>query len=398
MELFNADCLEVLKNTKDESVDLIYLDPPFFTQKIHYLSTRDGNQDFEFSDKWDSLSSYMLFINERLVEMKRVLKTTGSIFFHCDKNASHHIRIMLDQVFGESQFRNEIVWTYRRWSSSTNTLQNCHQNIFFYSKGPNYKFHKIYTDYSPTTNIDQILQSRKRDESGKSTYKKDELGNVVSGGEKKGVPLSDVWEIPFLNPKANERVGYPTQKPIMLLERIIELVTDEGDTVLDPFCGSGTTLVAAKLMNRKYIGIDISFSAIQLTEQRLNHIVKTRSMLVEKGKNTFYNKNRKESIILEIINAIPVQRNTGIDGFLKQHYLGAPVAVKIQKETESFEEGVAKLLKASNIKGCSLSIFIKTRGESIQNHSKTPENLIIIDSMDLVVYTSLTDKVKLSGT
>src|SRR5699024_9228610 len=139
------------------------------------------------------------------------------------------------------------IWAYKRWSNSKKGLLNNHQNIYFYSKSKSFKFNTMYTDYSPTTNLDQILQARMRDEHAKSKYKTDENGQVVLGKEKKGVPLSDIWNIPYLNPKAKERTGYPTQKPILLLEQIIKIATDEGDTVLDPFCGSGTTLVAADL-------------------------------------------------------------------------------------------------------------------------------------------------------
>src|SRR6266576_7316412 len=128
----------------------------------------------------------------------------------------------------------------------------------------------LYTDYSPITNIDQILQERERDENGKSAYKKDGEGKVVLGKEKKGVPLSNVWEIPYLNPKATERAGYPTQKPVLLLEQIIEIATDKGDVVLDPMCGSGTSLVAAALLERHWIGIDTEPKAIELTKARLD--------------------------------------------------------------------------------------------------------------------------------
>lgn len=152
----------------------------------------------------------------------------------------------------------------------------------FYSKTKDFKFNKIYTNYSETTNIDQILQARVRNKNGKSVYKIDNNGEIVIGQSKKGVPLSDVWEIPFLNPKAKERTGYPTQKPIILLEQILKLVTDENDLVVDPFVGSGTTVVAAKILNRKYIGIDKSQEAITLTKDRLNSLIKTESYLLKK--------------------------------------------------------------------------------------------------------------------
>jgi site-specific DNA-methyltransferase (adenine-specific) len=138
----------------------------------------------------------------------------------------------MDKVFGRENFQSEIIWSYKRWSNAKKGLLNAHQVIFFYSKTKNFKFNTLYTDYSATTNLDQILQDRERDENGKSVYKKDENGNVVLGKEKKGVPLSDVWEIPYLNPKAKERTGYPTQKPVLLLNQILNIVTHEGDLVV----------------------------------------------------------------------------------------------------------------------------------------------------------------------
>ena len=189
---------------------------------------------------WDGFDEYVEFLSGRLSEVRRVLKPTGSLFVHCDSNANFVIRALLDSTFGDRQFRSEIVWTYKRWSNSAKGLMPGHQTIFFYSKTDRFKFQKIYGSYSETTNIDQILQLTARDAHGVSTYATDSDGEVVFGGVKQGVPLSDVWEIPFLNPKAKERVGYPTQKPVLLLERIISLCSEPGDIVLDPFCGSGT--------------------------------------------------------------------------------------------------------------------------------------------------------------
>ncbi len=164
---------------------------------------------------------------------------------------------LLDEVFGSENFRSEIIWHYRRWSNSQRGLLPAHQTILYYSKTDTYTFNEKLTEYSLATNVDQILQRRSRDDSNKSVYDRDENGNVVSNGPKRGVPLSDVWDIPFLNPKAKERTGYPTQKPLLLLERIISLATNEGDCVLDPFCGSGTTLVAAQSLNRTAMGVDV---------------------------------------------------------------------------------------------------------------------------------------------
>ena len=204
-------------------------------------------------------------------------------------------------------------------------MLNSHQVIFFYSKSKNFKFNTIYTDYSATTNIDQILQERERDENGKSIYKKDENGNVVIGKEKKGVPLSDVWEIPYLNPKAKERVGYPTQKPVLLLNQILTIATDEGNLILDPFCGSDTSCVSAKHLNRNFIGIDKSKEAVELVLLRLEEMIITKSDVLNKGSESYIEKSKEELAILETLNAIPVQRNSGIDGFLKEQINGSPV-------------------------------------------------------------------------
>lgn len=264
---------------------------------------------------------------------------------------------------------------------------NNHQIILFYSKSLEFKFNRIYTDYSETTNVDQILQERVKDAKGKSVYKYNENGKVVLGKSKKGVPLSDVWEIPYLNPKAKERVGYPTQKPILLLEQIIKLVTDEKDIVLDPFMGSGTTLVAAKMLNRRYMGIDISKKAVELAEMRLESLVKTESRLLKKGKSAYRNLSDSHINILKSINATPVQRNSGIDGFLNEFVNDRPVSVKIQKEDETLEEAVGRLCKSSQTKECIYMILIRTHMDFIDTfeYSNYPNNLFIIDAYDLVI-------------
>lgn len=360
-KIIHGNCLDKLLEVDSESVDLVYFDPPFFTQKKHSLSNRDNTKIYEFNDKFDSIDEYLLLIKNVLSQCKRILKNTGSVFLHCDKTASHNLRIVLDEVFQADNFQSEIVWSYKRWSNSKKGLLNSHQIIFFYSKSSDFKFNTIYMNYSPTTNIDQIMQERERDVNGKSIYKKDENGNIVIGKEKKGVPLSDVWEIPYLNPKAKERTGYPTQKPVLLLNQILNISTDEGDTVLDPFCGSGTTCVSAKHLNRKYIGIDISQDAVNLANSRLNEMVVTQSNLLKNGANDYLEKTDFELSILASINALPVQRNAGIDGFLKEHHKNFPVPVKIQGEDETVEEAIEKLEKATVAKNYPLKIVIQTK-------------------------------------
>ena len=381
--VIHGNCLEKLLEIDHSQVDLVYLDPPFFTQRKHFLSNRDNSRTFEFQDTHESLEEYLALIEAAIVQCRRVLKQTGSIFLHCDKTASHNIRIIMDQVFGRENFRSEIVWTYKRWSNSRKGLLNSHQNIFFYSKTSDFKFNTFYNDYAASTNLDQILQERKRNENGKSVYKRDENGNVVIGKEKKGVPLSDVWEIPYLNPKANERTGYPTQKPVLLLNQIIDIASDEGDLVLDPFCGSGTTCVSAKLKGRNYIGIDISADAITLANLRLAEMIVTKSNLLAKGVEQYVEKTAKELAILSNLDAFPVQRNSGIDGFLRTHVNGMPVPVKIQTEYESLDDAIEKIERASQDKQYPLMIVIQTKEFSKTRLFDLQTDVRILKSLEL---------------
>lgn len=389
--IITGDCIEKLKSIDANKVDLVYFDPPFFTQKKHSLSNRDNSKTYEFDDKYDSLEVYLLLIERALIESKRVLKDTGSVFLHCDKTASHHIRTVLDKVFGSENFQSEIVWSYKRWSNAKKGLLNSHQIIFFYSKTNDFKFNTVYTNYSATTNLDQILQDRERNKNGKSVYKKDENGNIILGKEKKGVPLSDVWEIPYLNPKAKERTGYPTQKPVLLLNQIINIATDEGDLVLDPFCGSGTTCVSAKSLKRNFIGIDISNEAVELANSRLEEMIITESALLNKGADDYLEKTEKELAMLEEINAFPVQRNAGIDGFMKEHCDGMPVPVKIQAEYETIEDSIEKLERACMGKNYVMKIVIQTKESNTNRLFDFQSDVEIIKSLELQT-TELTKK------
>lgn len=382
-KIYHGNCVEKLKEIEANKVDLIYFDPPFFTQRKHSLTNKDNSKTYEFDDKYNSIEEYLKLVENVLQESKRVLKNTGSVFLHCDKTASHNIRVVMDKVFGRENFQSEIIWSYKRWSNAKKGLLNAHQVIFFYSKTKNFKFNTLYTDYSATTNLDQILQDRERDENGKSVYKKDENGNVVLGKEKKGVPLSDVWEIPYLNPKAKERTGYPTQKPVLLLNQILNIVTHEGDLVVDPFCGSGTTCVSAKSLKRQFIGIDISKDAVELANSRLEEMVISESNLLNKGTNEYQEKTEKELAILQNVNAFPVQRNSGIDGFLKDHFEGLPVPVKIQGEYETIEDAIEKLEKASYGKDYKMKILIQTRETGISRLFDFESDVTIVKSLEL---------------
>lgn len=390
-KLIKGDCLLELKKIDSESVDLIYLDPPFYTQKKQVLTKKKNEsvKTYEFEDSWNNIDEYLNYLKERLIECKRVLKQTGNIFLHCDRNACHYLKVVMDDVFGINNFRSEIIWSYKRWSNSKKGLLNSHQNIYFYSKSSSYKFNTLYTSYSLTTNLDQILQNRIKDSDGITIYQTDNDGNIVNNYDKKGVPLSDVWDIPYLNPKAKERNGYPTQKPILLLEQIIKVGSDEGDIVLDPFCGSGTTLAAAKLLKRNYIGIDASDDAINLCKERLSgNIVKTDSKLLEDGIEKYNQKTDDEQRIINLFEALPVQRNSGIDAIIPSNNKDEAIALKFQKEDESIEECITKIKKSCKIKGIKNMIIIKNK---IQRVASLFENEVLQENKEIIIIPSYKD-------
>lgn len=371
-----GDCLEVMQSMPDASIDLVYLDPPFFTQQTQRQSGR-GGEVFSFDDLWRSRASYAEFLYHRLAEMHRLLTPRGAIVFHCDPHANHVARLLLDDIFGEARFRAEIIWQYRRWSNARKGLLPGHQTLLWYSRSDDYVFNPVLRAYSPATNIDQILQLRTRDERNKAVYKRDEQGELLFGGAKRGVPLSDVWDIPYLNPKARERVGYPTQKPLLLLDRVVALFSDIGDRVLDPFCGSGTTLVAARAAGRAAIGIDVSAEAVQLTHARLENPVRSGSRLLDKGRDAYDAADHALLGLLGGLDVVPVHRNRGIDALLRDGLDGTPVPIRIQRRDEPLDQAADALARATRRKGVRVAVLVRT----VAGHEIAPrEGLWVIDS------------------
>ncbi|MGX7092889.1 DNA-methyltransferase [Hutsoniella sourekii] len=348
------------------------------------MLSNKNNITYAFDDSWESIDHYKEFLRKRFFEVRRILTEDGTFFVHCDRNASHHIRLILDEIFGAKYFQSEIIWRYKRWSNAKKGLLNNHQTIFMYSKTSEYKFNMILEEYSATTNVDQIMQERIRNENNKSAYKTDENGEAVLAAPKKGVPLSDVWDIPFLNPKAKERVGYPTQKPIALLERIINISTDENDIVLDPFCGSGTTAVASKLLKRNYIGFDISEEAVSIAKKRLENPVKSESDLLKKGIDAYKHKSQFEISILKSLDATIVQRNKAVDGYLKYNFKSKPIPVRIQKEGETIEDIIGIMNSSAKTKTCKLKVIIKVSEQGLFE-SIIPNDFLCLNSFDLSV-------------
>jgi len=255
--IYCGDNLEMLKEVPDESVDLIYVDPPFNSNRNYEIFWGDTGEKRAFDDRFGDADAYIAYMRPRVVEMYRVLKKTGSFYYHCDWHASHYVKIMLDQVFGFNHFQNEIIWHYTGGGRSKSYFSRKHDSIFLYAKSDSYTF-----------NVDAIRVPYKET----SGYAQ---SGITSAAGKKympnplGTPMDDVWDIPIINPLSKERLGYPTQKPLVLLERILNASSNPGDVVLDAFCGCGTALVAAQKLKRKWIGIDISPTACRVMAQRL---------------------------------------------------------------------------------------------------------------------------------
>ena len=296
--IWTGDNLDVLRGMNSECVDLIYLDPPFNSNKDYSAPVGSAAAGAAFKDTWSlsdldvawmgliadewpavanllhttklthgkGMQSYLTMMAVRLLEMRRVLKETGNIYLHCDPTASHYLKLLMDAVFGSACFRNEVVWHYRRWPAEQRNFQRMHDIIIFYScrKGVNV-FNKLMHPLSPGT------QKRWRGKKSNVAFAEDGTRMVtqMTDEDSMGAPMDDVWEIPVINSQAKERVGYPTQKPLALLERIIKASSNEGDVVLDPFCGCATACVAADRLGRKWIGVDISPKAAELVNLRL---------------------------------------------------------------------------------------------------------------------------------
>jgi len=305
-----------MRSLPSESVDLIYLDPPFGSNRIYSIARGDNPGRILFSDLWDGIGEYVDWMIKRIVECRRLLRSSGSVFLQCDPHSSHYLKVVLDRVFGSSNFRNEIIW--KRQSSHNDSKQGAkhygkiHDIVLFYSRTKNPKWNPQYRPYveeyrtkayrfvEPKTHRLYALGDLRGPggpDKGCPRFKflgvtefwryshatMEELfrqGRIVQNSpgtlprlkryldEMKGVELQDIWD--DITPVGNgERSGYPTQKPRRLVERIIRSTTDIGDTVLDPFCGSGTTAIACHDLRRKWILIDSSANACRIAHKRL---------------------------------------------------------------------------------------------------------------------------------
>ncbi len=366
------DNINALRELPDECIDLVYLDPPFNSNQFYVAAFGDkGMVASQLRDIWhwtvaaqnafdgiprgqlrdtlrgirlqagekSPMAAYAVFMGTRLAEMRRVLKPAGSIYLHCDWHANAYLRILMDAIFGEDRFQNEIVWRYRRWPSKQRRFQRMHDVILAYTKDSREMgvFNQLY---------ESLAQSTLR-----TWGTKQQVADFSSGRRKPsqtdkesaGAPLPDVWDIGIIAPIAKERLGYPTQKPLALLERIISASSNPGDLVLDPFCGCGTAADAAVSLGRKYLGIDISGIAVRVMQQRLESRGSAVAPVVhgltwdefewdEFEKRALAQRDEvedgipgwawAEDRVAALLNAVPNERKSG-DGGVDARYFGA---------------------------------------------------------------------------
>lgn len=336
-KLFWGDNLQVLSHLLKEyrgKIDLIYIDPPFdskaeYVKKVKLRGTQIAGtsqsllEEKQYSDIWEK-DEYLQFMYERLLLMKELLSDKGTIYLHCDWHKSGYLRLIMDEVFGQDNFINEIIWHYTSSKSPNDSYGRKHDNIFHYSKNPEYYFKHIMKKTS------EFSKSKYNLEDEKGLYK------LVRGYKKyykEEIPIDDVWDIPLENVQSKELQNYPTQKPVKLLEQIIETASQEGDIVADFFIGSGTTCAVAQRMGRKWIGCDINKGSIQITTKRINQIVIDEQkgikdfsgslgfkVLNVNDYDVFKNEVLAKEIIMEMYGVEPIKRSY-FDGLLGKDFV-----------------------------------------------------------------------------
>jgi DNA modification methylase len=327
--IYCGDNLKMLEEVPDESIDLIYIDPPFNSNRDYEVFWGDTQEKRAFNDRFGDAKAYIDYMYPRVKELYRVLKKTGSFYYHCDWHADSYVRVMLDDIFGSNFFRTHIIWKRTNAKGlAFKSFANNHDSIFFYTKSDAYNFTVEYKPHDPK----YISDFYKFVESGTGrryrladltnpnkdrpnlTYEflgitrvwrwtKERMQKAYEDGlviqtkpgtvpalkryldEQEGVPIDSIWDdIKPVQSQASERLGYPTQKPIALLDRILNASSKKGEIVLDAFCGCGTTLISAQKLGRKWVGIDISPTACRVMSQRLWDIFKMdegRDFMVE---------------------------------------------------------------------------------------------------------------------
>ena len=266
-------------------------------------------------------------------------------------------------------------------SNSRKGLLPSHQTIYYYTKSNEYTFNNIWQEYSPSTNVDQILQQRSRDDFGKSTYKRDASGQIGYKWQQERCPPWRCMGYPLFESQGERENRVSDTEATSTIGENHNLATNPGDTVLDPFCGSGTTLVAAAMLGRNGIGIDIAKDAVMLTRQRLRNPVKSESRLFTEGREAYRNADESLLSLLHGLEYVPVQRNKGIDAMLKKGIGDAPVPIRIQRDSETILEAARKLYKASRNKGVKVMFLVATKNDECQElFSDLPEGVVVVKS------------------
>ncbi len=308
--LYHGDNLAFLRGMNSETVHLIATDPPFNKNRDFHATPDSLAAGARFKDRWrwdddvheewtdsikddwpaaesviagarlaygDDMGAFLCWLGVRLMEMRRVLRQDGSIYLHCDPTASHYLKAMLDAIFGWKNFRNEIIWHYRRWTAGIKNFQRMHDVLLRYTKSDQYVFNLQYEPYGDWIKKDYGYVDEETGKRWRWHTVKGKRYKVFLEDENRGVKLNDVWIIPYLGSTAKERTGYPTQKPLALYERIIRASSNEGDIVLDPFCGCATTPIAAERLKRQWVGMDIWDGALDVVQERFTRDTILRS-------------------------------------------------------------------------------------------------------------------------
>ena len=297
--IWTGDNLDIMRGINSKCIDLIYLDPPFNSNRNYSAPVGSQAAGAAFKDAWylsdidkcehgelaernpaaysviqtagvchsKGMKAYLIYMAVRLLEMERILKSTGSIYLHCDDTAGAYLKLLMDAVFGRKHFVNSVIWNYTGGGGKCTGFPRKHDTILYYTNGDKYTFNKLFTEYAEST----VKRFNKEDEHGryKLTIKSDGT-EYKTYMKSTGKQMPDVWPINILVRSHNESTGYPTQKPLALLERIIKASSNEGDMVFDPFCGCATTCVAASRLQREWIGCDLSELAVQLVNERIS--------------------------------------------------------------------------------------------------------------------------------
>jgi site-specific DNA-methyltransferase (adenine-specific)/adenine-specific DNA-methyltransferase len=285
-KLYFGDNLHIMRSLPSNLIDLIYIDPPFFSGKTYNVVFGDQNEVRSFTDIWEGgMPGYLTWLNARLLEMKRLLKPSGSIFVNLDWHAAHYVKVELDKIFGYENFLNEIIWCYSTSGRTKKWFSKKHQTILVYgkTKEPYWNDKEARIPYSA-----EYIEShfRDTDEKGSKIRKRFDAGKWRVYYPEEGMIPNDWWEIPYENSMSKDRIGYPTQKPDDLLRRIIKSASKSGDLVADFFCGGGTTPVVAYQENRRWLASDISKIAVSVTRDRLLRAVVGNTAATEKIQNS----------------------------------------------------------------------------------------------------------------